>query len=581
MDNVLKFLIKLNADDGNLLSAARRVTRVMGRMEGEARRVGRALHHAFSPSSLGNALMSVPGMQFLLNPYTMIGAGLGAIAKIGAEAEMTARSFTTLVGSAELASSMLNEIKTFAASTPFSRLQLTANAQKMLNFGVESSKVLTYLKQLGDISGGDAERLSSLSLVFGQVSAAGHLMGQDLLQFVNAGFNPLQELSKMTGESYDALREKMSKGQITAENVAQAIAHATGEGGKFYGMMDTLSQTTQGQWQVAIGKLQDMAIKLFESIKPYIVGLLNGINAIIPVISTALHWVFGAIISVIEFFRSWGTEIIYVGGVLLWLAGVVYAKVIALGVYKGVVLAITAASKVWTVVQTALNAVLSANPIGIVVMAIGALVAIGLYCWDKFAGFRAFLLTMWDTLKGLGNIIKDFVIDRINTLLSGIGKLGQAIKLLLSGEWSAAGSMAKEALSELGGSHDAKTAASKTATLWRSSWQQNLLEQSSRDDKEPSLQDIINNGISTPGLKGSQTTEVVFGAGKDKSGKGGKSGEAIATGGQRNTQITMTIGKLIESLNVSMMDKTDSADLERVVLQSINRSLAIATSTDR
>lgn len=55
----------------------------------------------------------------------------------------------------------------------------------------------------------------------------------------------------------------------------------------------------------------------------------------------------------------------------------------------------------------------------------------------------------------------------------------------------------------------------------------------------------------------------------------------MATGGTRNTQITVNIGKLIESMTVTMADKTDTGELERAILQSINRSLAIATSTDR
>ena len=77
----------------------------------------------------------------------------------------------------------------------------------MLNFGVETGRVLPLLKQLGDISGGNKDRLQSLSLVLGQVSAAGRLQGQDNLQFINAGFNPLQELAKMTGKSYAELQD--------------------------------------------------------------------------------------------------------------------------------------------------------------------------------------------------------------------------------------------------------------------------------------------------------------------------------------------------------------------------------------
>ena len=68
----------------------------------------------------------------------------------------------------------------------------------------------------------------------GQVSASGKMMGQDLMQFINAGFNPLKELQKMHPElTYEKLQEAMSKGAISADMVASAIEHATAEGGQF------------------------------------------------------------------------------------------------------------------------------------------------------------------------------------------------------------------------------------------------------------------------------------------------------------------------------------------------------------
>ena len=70
------------------------------------------------------------------------------------------------------------------------------------------------------------------------------------------------------------------------------------------------------------------------------------------------------------------------------------------------------------------------------------------------------------------------------------------------------------------------------------------------------------------------------GAGSDPE-VGRKSAEEIATGGPRNTSISMHIGKFFDNINVYMNDKTDTAELERTILQSMNRALAIAASTDR
>ena len=79
------------------------------------------------------------------------------------------------------------------------------------------------LKQIGDISMGNAERFNSLALAFAQMSATGRLMGQELLQMVNAGFNPLKTMSETTGKSMETLKDEMSKGAISADMVAKAL----------------------------------------------------------------------------------------------------------------------------------------------------------------------------------------------------------------------------------------------------------------------------------------------------------------------------------------------------------------------
>lgn len=126
MKGILKFLIKLQADSSSLMESARRVTQELDTISSRARRVGASLRQALSPSALGASLMSIPGMQFLLNPYTMIASGLGAITKLGVEAEMTSTAFTTLVGNEEKARSTLEEIARFASQSPFSKMELTA-----------------------------------------------------------------------------------------------------------------------------------------------------------------------------------------------------------------------------------------------------------------------------------------------------------------------------------------------------------------------------------------------------------------------------------------------------------------------
>ncbi|MBF1585159.1 MAG: tape measure protein [Prevotella sp.] len=586
MDSVLKFLIKLQADGGNVLTVSRQTSNQLDEISRRARATGVRLREAFSFSSLKSSLMSIPGMGLLTNPYALAAGAVGAITKIGAEAEQTSVAFTTLVGSETKAKGMLDEIAKFAAASPFGKLDLTENAKTMLNFGVETGRVLPLLKQLGDISGGNKDRLQSLSLVLGQVSAAGRLQGQDNLQFINAGFNPLQELAKMTGKSYAELQDKMSKGQITFENVTQAIRHATGAEGKFFGMMDKQSQTAAGKFATVLDIITQQAVDIYSKIQPLISKTLNLLIKIIPVISSGITKVINVIEGVIEFVSRFKTEIGYLAAVVGVAAVVFNVHAIALTAYAAVMGIVTAATRIWTGVQWLLNVAMSANPIGLIIIGIAALVAAVVYCWNKFAGFRAFILTMWDTLKGFGNIIKEYVINRFNDMLSGLGKLGEALRKLFTGDFKGAASAAMEGLKKLSGAESVAKAVSGTKQLIGKvggNYQAHLQNERNKDKKKQAAGS--GNKISTPGLVGS-TEAVVFGKekpGKGKKGrKGGrKSAEEIATGGTRNTSISMYIGKFFDNINVYMNDKTDTAELERTILQSINRALAIATSTDR
>ncbi len=583
MDSILKFVIKMQASEGNVLAVARQTSQHLDEISRKATSVGTRLRAAFSFENFKGSLMSIPGMQFLMNPYTLIGAGVGAVTALGAQAEQTSVAFTTLVGSEEKAAGMLKEINEFAAKTPYGNLDLTDNAKTMLNFGVQADKVNGYLRQLGDIAAGDKNKLGSLSLVFGQVASAGKMSGQDLLQFINAGFNPLKELEKMTGKTYAELQDMMSKGQVGFDAVAAAINHATSAGGAFEGMSDKLSQTVSGKFSTLVGNIQQAAVDLFAQIQPIVNDIMDLFIAIVPPIASVLQRLFSAIAGVIRFIVDWKTEL----GLLAGVVAVSYVgfRVMAGAVWviNGAIKAVAAVTKVWTVVQHGLNLAIRSNPVGVFITVIAALVAAVAYCWNKFAGFRAFILTMWSTMKGFGNIIKEYIIDRFKTLLSGIGKIGQALAKLFDGDFKGAWTNAVEGVKDITGITSGEKALKATRELAggvAAEYDKNYRIESQKQQKDTQK----DAAIATPGTKGS-TEEVVFNAATGgKGGKGGKSrktAEALATGGTRNTSITMSIGKFFDNIYVTMADKTDTAELERIVLQSMNRALAIATSTER
>lgn len=180
-----------------------------------------------------------------------VGAALGGAAvagvKYNAQMEQYITSFGTMLGGADKAQALVSQLKKYAAATPFEFSDLAKGTQTLLSFGVSSKDVMGDLKMLGDVSQGNKERFDALTLAFAQVGSAGKMQGQDLLQFVNAGFNPLNEMAKKSGKSMAELRDEMQKGKISSQDVADAFKSATSKGGQFYGAMEAQSKTFSGQ----------------------------------------------------------------------------------------------------------------------------------------------------------------------------------------------------------------------------------------------------------------------------------------------------------------------------------------------
>ncbi|MFT4221882.1 phage tail tape measure protein [Dysgonomonas sp.] len=143
-----------------------------------------------------------------------------------------------------------------------------------------------------------------------------------------------------------------------------------------------------------------------------------------------------------------------------FLGGIITAVRSGMLLFTAQYYALTIAQKVSTAAQWLWNAAMTANPIGLIIAGIAVLIGVVVLCWNKFAGFRAFLKTMWDTIKDFGNILKEFVIDRIKGILKGISGLGEALALLFQGEFKAAWETGKQAVIDISGVEDVKKALS-------------------------------------------------------------------------------------------------------------------------
>lgn len=263
--------------------------------------------------------------------FRAITEGLIKTAKAGieynAQMEDYQTNFTVLLGDEAKALEYVAQMRETAAKTPFGMEDLASANQTLLSFGLTAEETQVAVQQLGDISMGNAERFSSLSLAFAQVSSAGKLTGQDLLQMINAGFNPLNTIAEKTGTSVGDLKEVMSGGKgskdfqkqmkaaqkevkkmgdqasegakwlaqigadgaISAEMIGAAMQAETSPGGRFYNGMEMASQTLSGMWST----LKDDSMQLLGNVfEPVTDGLRNFVLPAAQTVVSALNGIF-------------------------------------------------------------------------------------------------------------------------------------------------------------------------------------------------------------------------------------------------------------------------------------------------
>lgn len=181
--------------------------------------------------------------------------------RVRGEFQSMQTAIETMVGK-DMAGQLIPQIKELAKISPLTMSDMVGAEKMMLGFNIQAEDTIKYLKAISDISMGESSKFNSLTLAFSQMSAAGKLMGQDLNQMINAGFNPLQIISEKTEKSIATLKDEMSKGAVSAEMVQQAFIDATSAGGKFYNMSENASKTINGQ----LSMMQDALDSVFNEL---------------------------------------------------------------------------------------------------------------------------------------------------------------------------------------------------------------------------------------------------------------------------------------------------------------------------
>lgn len=331
----LKFLVTL--DSSAFHNESQKVIADVKRIADETQREGNRVEREMDKMA-GSAGKSIGKIAAYFGGIAALKSFIGKIVEVRAEFQKTDAALQTMLGSKEKADKLLAQVREYAKVSPLEFGDITKVTQQMLAFNIEADKIPRFIRAIGDVSMGEKDRFNSLALAFAQMSASGKLMGQDLLQMINAGFNPLATMAEKTGKSIGQLKDEMSKGAISAEMVQQAFIDATSAGGKFYNMSETASKTVGGQISMMQDALTNALNEIGQANDGIIMNSVQGITSLIENYEQVIR-ILGALVTSLGIYRG--------------------AQALALAVDNARKLALEGL----TIQQRILNATMLANPI--------------------------------------------------------------------------------------------------------------------------------------------------------------------------------------------------------------------------
>lgn len=230
----------------------------------------------------------------------------------------------------------------------------------------------------------------------------------------------------------------------------------------FDGMTDVIGESSVGKLKGSFEGLKNTITDTFSNIGPMLKDFCEGgISTFCDALSTAMDLASGAI-SVIEALSPVigavaGAIITYKGAVLLWNAA---------ETAKNVVMGISTAA------QRALNVAMTANPIGIVIVAIGALVGAFIVLWNKSEGFRNFWINLWEKVKAIVTSAWEGIKAGFEKIKNGISAVKEKVSTMWNGVkektselWGGVKNAVSEKLNNIKSAYDAHGGGLKGATF--------------------------------------------------------------------------------------------------------------------
>lgn len=370
---------------------------------------------------------------------------LGKVVQSGVDYNASMESYLTnfkvMLGNEELAAAKLSELRKMAASTPFALSDLTEGTQTLLQFGIAADDTTGVLKQLGDISLGNADKLQTLVRAYGKMSSAQKVTLENVNMMIDAGFNPLNQICDATGESMSDLYKRISDGRVSFEELQYAVKAATSEGGQFYNGMLEASQTFSGRMSTLKDNVAALTGELTSGLFAALGDLVVKLNEVVTSFLDSdekmdqLKDTIGIATSVVA--AAGAAFLAYKGYVALATAAEV-AHTVATTAMTAANAAAEAGATGLALAQAALNAVISANPVALLVSALAALATGLVTAYKTSETFRNAVNSAFSAVKNIAQSAIGTVVDWINDLVAKIEGAAAALANLKNGIGAAA-----------------------------------------------------------------------------------------------------------------------------------------------
>ena len=392
------------------------------------------------PAEKSTSKWTIAAGQMIADFAKQASSKLAEVVKSGVDYNATMESYLTnfkvMLGSEEAAATKISEIRKMAASTPFSLDDLTSGTQTLLQFGIAADDTTGVLQRLGDISLGNAEKLQTLTRAYGKMSSAQKVTLENVNMMIDAGFNPLNQICDATGESMSDLYKRISDGKVSFSELQAAVEAATSEGGQFYNGMMEASQTFSGRMSTLKDNVAALTGELTSGLFAALGDLVVKLNEVVTSFLDSdekmaqLKDTIGIATSVVA--AAGAAFLAYKGYVALATAAQV-AHTVATTAMTAANAAAEAGATGLALAQAALNAVISANPVGLFVAALAALATGLMTAYKTSETFRNAVNSAFASVKKIAQNAIGTVVDWINALVARIRGAAAALANLKNG----------------------------------------------------------------------------------------------------------------------------------------------------